>query len=275
MSRPAQILTWLPLARTLAGQIVADAKRPLYVAISGAQGTGKTTLARVLTDELVSTGVRAVACSLDDFYLDRASRMALEQSVHPLLRTRGVPGTHDVELCLRVLDDVVRQPTPMPMFDKGHDDRIEARRWPIVGPVDVVVIEGWCLGARPQPATALIEPVNALERDEDTDGRWRAFVNAALAGRYRTLFERIDKLIYLQVPDFAAVRRWRAEQEQQIAPTLRMDETQLHRFTAHYERLTCWMKEHMPAEADVTVVLDDAHGIEAVVPRLAEGRSSR
>ena len=239
----------------------------MCVAISGAQGSGKTTLARILTDELVRGGVSAVVCSLDDFYLERARRVTLSQSQHPLLITRGVPGTHDVELCLRVLDSVTQRPTAMPVFDKGLDDRVEPSRWPIVGPVDVVVIEGWCLGARPQTPQALVAPTNELEREEDADGRFRRFVNDALGGRYQDLFERFDELIYLQVPDFDAVRRWRGEQELQIPERLRMSPSQLRRFAAHYERLTRWMREDVPARADLTVVLDGEHRIETLITK--------
>jgi D-glycerate 3-kinase len=264
MSRSAQIQIWHPLAQSLAAELGRCDDLPLCVAISGAQGTGKTTLARMLVDELAAFDVGGMTCSLDDFYLDRASRVALSRTVHPLLRTRGVPGTHDVELCLRVFDEVTRRPTPIPVFDKGRDDRIERDNWPVVGPVAVVVIEGWCLGARPQSTEDLVAPINELERDEDADGRWRTYVNTALA-RYQDLFDRFDELVYLQAPDFDAVLRWRGEQELQIAAPNRMNSVELRRFTAHYERITRAMMRYMPAEADVTVVLDAAHAIETVV----------
>jgi D-glycerate 3-kinase len=257
MSTSAQ-KTWSPLARSLAAEYCTNAVR--CVAISGAQGSGKTTLARILTQELMNRGLRAIACSLDDFYLPRVERLELSRTVHPLLRTRGVPGTHDVDLCMRVLDRVARGPTPMPRFDKATDDRVEPSRWPVEGPADVVVIEGWCLGARAQPAADLVEPINDLERNEDRDARFRGFVNTALL-RYQALFERFDKLIYLQVPNFEAVLRWRAEQETQIEPARRMTEAELTRFVAHYERLTRWMCIDLPPRADLTVVLDEAHGI--------------
>ncbi len=114
----------------------------------------------------------------------------------------------------------------MPKFDKGLDDRVERSAWPMAGFADVVIIEGWCLGARPQPAADLVAPINELERDEDADGRWRAYVNDAL-GRYQALFARFDRLVFLQVPDFDAVRRWRAEQELQVPPERRMSAAQL------------------------------------------------
>ena len=258
MSESAQ-KTWLPLARSLAGEY---AKSPVRcIAIAGAQGSGKTTLARILVQEFVGCGVRAVVCSLDDFYLARARRVELSRGVHPLLLTRGVPGTHDVELCLSVLDSVARAPTAMPQFDKGRDDRIERACWPIEGPADVVVIEGWCLGARAQPAADLVAPINDLERADDGDGTFRGYVNDALRERYRSLFERFDRLIFLRVPSFAAVRRWRAEQELQIEASRRMSAAQLERFTAHYQRLTQWMLVDMPGRADLTVTLDESHAI--------------
>jgi len=266
MSTAAHI-TWAPLARSLALEIAGPAARPAYIAIAGAQGSGKTTLARLLTDELRQLGVRAVACSLDDFYLERDRRVVLSQTTHPLLITRGVPGTHDVDLCLRVLDGVTRVPTSMPQFDKGIDDRLDPSRWPLAGPVDVVVIEGWCLGARAQKAADLVAPVNELERDEDPDGRWRRLVNDALAGRYQALFARFDRLVFLQVPGIDAVRRWRAEQETELPQNRRMTAAQLQRFIAHYERLTSWMVEDVPGRADLTVVLDDAHRIERLITK--------
>ena len=174
----------------------------MFVAISGAQGSGKTSLAEILTEQLLLSGVSAVACSLDDFYLTRARRIELARTVHPLLITRGVPGTHDVDLCIHTLDDVTRSPTAMPKFDKGLDDRVERSAWPMAGFAEVVIIEGWCLGARPQPAADLVAPINELERDEDADGRFRAYVNEAL-GRYQTL---VRTLRSARVPAGARLR---------------------------------------------------------------------
>ena len=215
--------------------------RPLYIAIAGAQGSGKTTLAEVLTEQLVLAGVSAVACSLDDFYLTRARRIELARTVHPLLITRGVPGTHDMELCSRTIDSVTRTPTAMPKFDKGLDDRVDRSMWPMAGVADVVIIEGWCLGARPQPADDLVTPINELERDEDADGRWRRYVNDALA-RYRRCSHASIGSCSCERRTSMRSRRWRAEQELQLPRDRRMSAPQLRRFIAHYERLTrgCW-----------------------------------
>jgi D-glycerate 3-kinase len=177
----------------LAARIAAVTMGPAFVVgVCGPQGSGKTTTVRVLAALLEAQGLKVATLSLDDLYLTLADREALARDVHPLLRTRGVPGTHDVGLGLAVLDGLAGEgETALPRFDKAADDRAPAGTWPTVaGPVDVVLFEGWCVGARPEPAEALREPVNGLERDRDSDGVWRAYVNAALAGPYRALFGR-------------------------------------------------------------------------------------
>jgi D-glycerate 3-kinase len=259
----------LPFVQTLAARVMAGAAPPKLLAIAGAQGSGKSTLARLLTDELVRLGLRTVTCSLDDFYLTRRERERLAGTVHPLLITRGVPGTHDVDLCERIVTRLNVDAVRVPTFDKGLDDRAAPDSWPLAGPADIVVFEGWCLGARPQPQRALLAPVNDLERDEDRDGRWRTFVNEALAGPYRRLFARFDVLVFLEVPDMDAVRRWRGEQELQLPPQQRMSAAALERFIRHYERITRWMLEDLPRRADLNVVLGAGHEIETVVTNRA------
>ena len=142
-------------------------RRPLVVGISGAQGSGKTTLSAFLEAWLErEEGLSAATLSLDDCYLDNASRQALAAEVHPLLVTRGVPGTHDVELAASLLDALTASTgeVRLPVFDKVRDDRAPEASWRRVrAPVDVVLFEGWCVGARPQPAAALAAPINELE----------------------------------------------------------------------------------------------------------------
>src|ERR1700722_18032274 len=141
----------------------------LRVGICGPQGSGKTTSARVLERLLAAEGLRAVILSLDDLYLPLAARRKLAAEVHPLLLTRGVPGTHEVPLGLELLAGLGRPGrTLMPRFDKASDDRLlKDRGTPLEGPFDVVLFEGWCVGARPQTRAALRRPVNDLEREHD------------------------------------------------------------------------------------------------------------
>jgi D-glycerate 3-kinase len=148
------------------------------------------------------------------------------------------------------------------------DDRRAPADWPRVeGPLRVTLLEGWCVGARPQALTALVQPLNALERDEDADGTWRGYVNACLAGDYQMLFGALDLLLLLQAPSFDVVYGWRLEQERKLRERVAatggdakrvMDEAGVARFISHYERLTRHILEEMPGRADVVVELDAA-----------------
>ena len=232
----------------------------LVVGICGAQGSGKSTLAIALASRLDQQGTACAVLSLDDLYLTRAERAQLGRDVHPLLATRGVPGTHDVALGMAVIAALERgEPAKLPRFDKGRDDRADEAGWPCAPPrTRVLLLEGWCAGAAPQPASALAEPVNALEELEDPDLIWRSYANAALTGSYRQLFARIDLLVLLAAPGWDVVARWREEQEQVLrtaAAPRAMDPPEIARFIQHYERLTRWILAEMPSRADITVRL--------------------
>lgn len=243
---------WRPLAEAIA--VRAAAKHPLLVGINGGQGSGKTTLCRFLEVLLAERGLTAVTLSLDDFYLPHSERARMAADHHPLFATRGVPGTHDTALAMRVLDRLLGgRNAELPVFDKASDDRSERTRH-VDGPVDVVLFEGWCVGAAPQSAAALRERINDLERMEDADGVWRREVNRRLATDYAELFARIDLLVMLKVPDFAAVRANRLLQERKLgAGPAVMDEAALDRFLAHYQRLTEQMFAEMPQRADILI----------------------
>ncbi|TWB20366.1 D-glycerate 3-kinase [Nitrospirillum amazonense] len=245
-------------------------RRPFILGICGAQGSGKSTLADGLAQRLAASGLRIAVLSLDDLYLTKEERQDLARAVHPLLATRGVPGTHDVGLGLAVLDGLgMPGRTLLPRFDKAVDSRAAEGVW-VEGPVDVVLFEGWCVGAVPQAAADLGPPVNELERDRDAGGEWRRYVNAALAGDYQRLFGRLDALVLLAAPDFAVVRGWRIQQEEGLRAKLRaagkptdgtMTDDQVSRFIQFYERLTRHILAEMPGRADLTLRLDAARQV--------------
>jgi D-glycerate 3-kinase len=249
---------WRPLSEEIALRAIDG---PLVVGINGAQGSGKTTLCKFLEVLLVEHNQRAATLSIDDLYRTRADRERLAREVHPLLATRGVPGTHDPALGLAVIEDFrAGRDLELPRFDKSVDDRApEPER--VEGPLQVLLFEGWCLGAAPQDEAALAEPVNPLEAAEDADLVWRRHVNDALQGDYADLFAELDMLVMLKVPDFAAVRRNRALQEDKLrardphAPGL-MDAAALERFLDQDERLTLHMLGEMPAGADIVFAID-------------------
>lgn len=265
-----------PLADTLAAH-QNSAEGPLLVGVNGSQGSGKTTLCDYLCGVLeAGHGLRALALSLDDFYHTRARREQLARQVHPLLMTRGVPGTHDIALLQQTLDllsvEELREVVPVPRFDKALDERRPRPEWDEVDAgVEVVLLEGWCLGARPQSEELLRQPVNALERDEDPEGTWRHYVNLSLAREFEPLYRRIDRWVMLSAPSFDCVFNWRLEQEQKLAAatsrtgsTRIMDEAAVHRFIQFFQRLTIHCLESLPPRVDVLYTLDEKREIRAV-----------
>lgn len=230
------------------------------IGVAGAQGSGKSTLVRELAARLGAEGLRVATLSLDDLYLTKADRQALARDIHPLFATRGVPGTHDVPLGLATIAALARgRAVPLPRFDKGCDDRAPKSEWPLApAGTQVLLLEGWCLAAAPQPEAGLVQPGNALEAAEDPDGTWRRTVNAALARDYPALWDKIGRLVFLAAPDWPVVAEWREQQEAELrqhAPGA-MTPEQVARFIQHYERLTRWMLAELPERADLTLRLD-------------------
>jgi D-glycerate 3-kinase len=250
------------VADALAAARALPARTPVF-AISGLQGSGKSTLAAQIAARAETEGLRVVVLSLDDLYLTRDQRRQLARDVHPLLATRGPPGTHDVALGCRVLEALrAGADVALPRFDKLADDRAEDAWTQVEGRVDLVLFEGWCLGAVPEDEAALATALNALERDEDADRRWRRHCNEALRRDYPALWSRIDALWFLQPPGFEIVRTWRWQQEQAMVardPARGgMDRAQLDRFIQHYERTSRHLLATLPATADRVIALDEA-----------------
>ncbi|WP_447911292.1 kinase [Brevundimonas bullata] len=230
------------------------------IGIAGAQGSGKTTLARAAAERW-----GAAHLSLDDVYLTKAERTAKGRAVHPLFAVRGPPGTHDLGLleasvaALRAAGADSR--TALPAFDKLSDDRRPETQWPVfTGRPSAVLVDGWCLGATAQGEAELVEPINALERGQDGQGVWRRAVNAELGGSYAQAFAEFDAILFLKAPSFDAVLDWRCEQEaglMGLPPADLPDErrAELVVFIQGFERIT----RHMLAggtRAEVTIVLD-------------------
>ncbi len=200
-----------PLARRIASDH-ARLARPMVVGLCGSQGSGKSTFALFLATLLEMAELSSAVLSLDDLYFTSAERRQLAARRHALLVTRGPPGTHDVALGLRTLEALAGSsgPVALPRFDKALDTRAAAISWPKVqAPVDVVLFEGWFVGARPQLEDDLAWPINLLEHEEDRDGAWRGGINGDLAAGYQALFERLDLLVLLKAPDFEHVQAWR------------------------------------------------------------------
>jgi D-glycerate 3-kinase len=263
---------FLPLVRDIKAEIQSSRKGPFLIGINGAQGTGKSTLAKLLSALLTSSGYRTVNLSIDDFYYSKAKRQELADEIHPLLRSRGVPGTHDVDLALNLIEQLCaagsNQQITLPRFDKSLDDcRPVAACEQIQGPIDIIILEGWFVGAKAQAGDELTQAINELEINEDSDGRWRAYVNQQLAGSYQSLFEKIHLLLMLQAPGFEQILEWRSLQEEKLR-TLAvtnasglMDRKAIKHFIQHFERLTRHCLRTLPDSADRVFQLNTEHRI--------------
>ncbi|MBB1472755.1 kinase [Luteimonas sp. MC1782] len=242
-------------------EVIASGAR--VFAISGVQGSGKSTLAAQLARAAAARGLPTAVLSIDDVYLDHDARQALARDVHPLLATRGPPGTHDLSLAFATLDALrATGMADLPRFDKLADRRCPRSDWPRVAGIRLVILEGWFIGTTAEDDAALATPVNALERDEDPDATWRRWCNAALARDYPALWARADRLLFLQPPGFEVVAdwRWQAEQALHAAAPSRpaMTRAGIERFIQHYERVSRQALRTLPAIADLVVGLDAA-----------------
>ncbi len=264
---------FLPLAQWVYQQVSSRRGRTFVLGINGAQGAGKSTLAAFLAQYLEAQyAYNVAALSIDDLYLPKADRQTLARAVHPLLATRGVPGTHDPELGQAAIERLQElgegESLQLPRFDKLHDDRLPADEWPAVaGPVDVILFEGWCVGSQAVNDQALTEPINELEQTRDASGEWRQFVNRQLGSGYQALFALLDALVFMAVPDFACVRRWRTEQEHKLiaagnsARGQGMNDAQVAEFVQYFERITLQNLAVLPQRADVVLWLGQDHQV--------------
>jgi len=267
---PAHFITtiediYLPLANTIVNN---KQQFPLLVSINGAQGTGKSTLTSFLQHIIESEfSLRVADLSIDDFYYTRKDREALSQTVHPLLLTRGVPGTHDIGLLENSLASLINQEDcHIPRFDKARDDRVADSYWSQYKQgIDIILFEGWCNHSPYQDDASLIKPVNELEQYEDQHGVWRHYVNEQLKRYHQRIFNQAGMVIMLKAESFDKVYQWRKLQEDKLRQNTTsdknfiMNDDELKRFIQHYERITRHTLLNLPDIADVTIPVAGDH----------------
>ena len=256
----------------------ANNKQPYFVGLAGGQGTGKTTISSLL--EIILRKyfkLNVFKISIDDFYRTRKERFNLSNKVHPLLMTRGVPGTHDIKI---MLDFFRKSKTKkfksfkLPKFNKAIDDRCKKNQWyTIKKRPDVVIFEGWCVGARAEKNSTIKKSINSLEKANDAQLIWRNYVNKQLKTKYKKLYDQLDCLVYLKAKNFSLLQKWRLIQEKKLwlknknkkTNNKIMSKGDVINFMQTYQRLTQNMFKFAPSYASVILNLNSNHQIKSAV----------
>ncbi len=250
-------------------------KRPYFVGLAGGQGTGKTTISsliRIILTKYFNLNVFRI--SIDDFYKTRKERINLSKRVHPMLLTRGVPGTHDINMMLNFFKKSKSKRfkrLSLPTFNKAVDDRFNKKRWyNLKRRPDVIIFEGWCVGAKSEKNNTLKKTINSLEKAQDQKQIWRKYVNHQLKSKYKNLYSQLNCLVYLKAKNFSLLQKWRLKQERKLWVTSKvkskiMSKGDVLNFMQTYQRITQNMFRSMPKYASVIFNLNSNHQIKSAV----------
>ena len=254
----------------------AKKKSPLIIGLAGGQGSGKTTISSILSLILKKYfKLKVFKISIDDFYKTKKQREILSKNKHSLLLTRGVPGTHDIKIMLdffRKIKTKNFKSLKLPKFNKANDDRYKKKHWyKLKSRPDVVIFEGWCVGAKPQSLRLLKKPINALEKAYDKNLKWRRFVNLQLKTNYKKLYSQLDSLLYLKVKNFNLLKKWRIKQEEKLWLKAKsrknlkiMNKKEIINFMQTYQRITEQMFKDAPKYSSIIMNLNKNHQIHKI-----------
>ena len=263
---------YLPISKMIYEEC-SKSKKVKVIGLTGGQGSGKSTISNILKI-IIKEGfnLETVIFSIDDFYKTFKERKLMSKRISPLFLTRGVPGTHDTRMlhsCINNLKKNKFNKIMIPKFDKSIDDRSSKSKWIKVDKKpDVVIFEGWCVGVTPQKKKDLIVPINKLEKEKDIKKIWRSRVNKELIGKYRKIFKLIDKLIFLKVPSFKYILKWRLLQEKKLRISSKgkktMTDKEIENFVMYYERLTRHMLKNLYLKSDTIIDIDKKHRLKSI-----------
>ena len=265
----------IPLCFWINGK--ANKKKPYFVGLAGGQGTGKTTTSSLIKIILVKYfKLNVFRISIDDFYKTRKERISLSKRVHPMLLTRGVPGTHDINMMLNFFKKSKSKKfkrLKLPTFNKAIDDRFSKKHWyDLKKKPDVIIFEGWCVGAKSEKNVTLKRTINSMEKTKDQKQIWRKYVNDQLKTKYRKLYLQLNCLIYLKAKDFSLLQKWRLKQERKLwikskksSNTKIMSKQDVLSFMQTYQRVTQNMFRYMPKYASIIINLNSNHQIKSAV----------
>ena len=250
--------------------------KPLIVGFAGGQGTGKTTITSLISLILKKYfKLNVFKISIDDFYKTRNERKILSKTKHPLLMTRGVPGTHDYRIISNFFKKVKNKKfiaLKLPKFDKSIDDRCKKKFWyKVKSKPDIIILEGWCIGAKAEKNQNIIKPINLIEKEKDPNLVWRKYVNTQLKTNYKNLFKQLNEIIYLKAPGFKLLQKWRTKQEKRLVSKSKnkknlkiMSEGDIINFMQTYQRITQNMFKDAPKYASIIMKLNSNHQINSI-----------
>ena len=263
---------YLPISKMIKDEFIKKEKTKV-IGLTGGQGTGKSTISNILKIILKEAyNLETVIFSIDDFYKTLRERKKMSKNIINLFLTRGTPGTHDTRMLYKSLKNLKNDKFKkmiIPKFDKSIDDRCVKSKWlKVQKKPNIVIFEGWCVGALPQKKKDLISPINKLEKQKDIKKIWRKKVNSELENKYQKIFNLIDKLIFLKVPSFKYVFKWRLLQEKKLRITGKgnktMSDKQVSDFIMYYERITKHMLKILPKTADAVISIDKKHRLKSI-----------
>ncbi len=255
----------------------SDYKKPYFVGLAGGQGTGKTTISSIIKIILEKHfKLKVFKISIDDFYKTRKERKALSKKVHPMLLTRGVPGTHDINMMLDFFKKSKAKKfknMKLPKFNKAIDDRFPKNKWNKINKrPDIIIFEGWCVGARAETNKTLKKSINSMEKANDHKLVWRKYVNLQLKTKYKKLYSQLNCMIYLKAKNFSLLQKWRLKQEHKLWLKTKkkgshkiMSKGDVINFMQTYQRITQNMFKNMNKYASIILNLNSNHQIKTAV----------
>ena len=193
-----------------------------------------------------------------------------------MLLTRGVPGTHDIDMMLKFFKKVKSKKfkrLKLPTFNKAIDDRFNKKRWyDLKEKPDVIIFEGWCVGAKAEKNNTLNKTINLMEKNKDKKKIWRKYVNQQLKSKYKNLYSQLNCLIYLRAKNFNLLQKWRLKQERKLLLNSKknsklkiMNKEDVLSFMQTYQRVTQNMFKNMPKYASIILNLNSNHQIKTAV----------
>lgn len=243
----------------------------LIVGISAIQGTGKTTQGEILEGLLKHFGKSSVSLSIDDHYLTHEQLNKLREQDPRYIR-RGV--THDIPLAIKNLTDLKNMQSGMevliPIYDKGAEngdgDRVGFKK--VTDKPDFIFYDGWMVGVRRVEDEFIFESgLPALDTPEHI--QFAKDINKKLE-EYYSLWDLIDFMNVLYVPDYEISLKWRDQAEEVLRRKgTGMSQDEIREFVYYF-----WRSIHpaiqiknlaMDESTDQVVIINEDHSIKEVL----------